>query len=346
MTRAHCGICISDLPIDDFRFFPCGHTYCETCTGRLAHGGLIQCPLCRMKLRCNQAIKVRLDIVDVRATLDNIDTLGPSSKPYTVEQAADELKAMTEKPIPEDLAEGIQRAVEEFRDRLAPLFAECSAQRQQIEKLTTQKQHDLHKARLLKHELKKVKHEYEQIKASEDKAISLAEAAKDQVLELRGKAEQAQRDIEAVRAEATDLRIDNARLKSLLDTQRLTLQKKRVQIAEFKERQTELEGKIEAASQVEQSTMDPGTPDGRRRSPCRLPSSPLLPCNQSYEFEGLPQPNFKSTWQIEDPKARKRKLSCVGQEDGGSRPVIGLDGRGRPSSAVAVGPRRGVRVKF
>ncbi|KAL0954018.1 hypothetical protein HGRIS_005173 [Hohenbuehelia grisea] len=257
MTRAHCGICISDLPIDDFRFFPCGHTYCETCTGRLAHGGLIQCPLCRMKLRCNQAIKVRLDIVDVRATLDNIDTLGPSSKPYTVEQAADELKAMTEKPIPEDLAEGIQRAVEEFRDRLAPLFAECSAQRQQIEKLTTQKQHDLHKARLLKHELKKVKHEYEQIKASEDKAISLAEAAKDQVLELRGKAEQAQRDIEAVRAEATDLRIDNARLKSLLDTQRLTLQKKRVQIAEFKERQTELEGKIEAASQVEQSTMVP-----------------------------------------------------------------------------------------
>ena len=114
----------------------------------------------------------------------------------------------------------LRRAVDDFKDRIIPLFAKVQSQSKQIDALTQ----DLHESdrekgileveimntKPLGTQVKQLKKKLEDAERNSHQAIALAEKAKDEVVQLR-------QSNTTLHSTAEELELDNRNLRDLLD---------------------------------------------------------------------------------------------------------------------------------
>ncbi|TFK71433.1 hypothetical protein BDN72DRAFT_837653 [Pluteus cervinus] len=375
MTLASCMICVSDYSLDDFRSFDCGHCFCGECAGRILETtnsrGHANCPTCRQQVRKGDLRRVYLDIVDPRnVVIDGLDRMGRDSKLVSVTKAKDKLRKEADK-LSGEYAELLLRAVDDFRDRIIPIFTKVEIQADDIADLQSQLKSSISLNEDLSKQLELLESQMDEIKAlkkdlrreqrSTEKALVLAEKAKDDLLALRlSHAE--------VEKRSTTLEEDNARMRDQLERhvesskeqhKKNKAQKKKIEalIAECNELHAQKAAQPDPPSGEDQNRdpnsaadvfleFDDDEPQSFPRQTKVHSSSSRVSASVCYPaFEALPQQTFSNCQQSKST-GRKRKFGDTENQDvkRGNKFAIALDKKGHPLGAVQCGPKRTRRV--
>lgn len=244
----------------------------------------------------------------------------------------------------QDLAEALLRAVEDFKERIAPTFAELDVKRREIQKMSRDHEVALQaaKTRLLEVELERDqaltcaqqaitnKSEYEESMSSL-RSDNMALTERNSSLEAKDA-----RQKMTIQALGTDMKAKDAQIEQYRQT--ITEQKNRIH--RYKARIEEL--KIQQNARVyEKSVVLPDEIDLdeaiSHHSPHRLRTSGHVQQedNNAGDFEGMPGPSFSSE---QVPQCLKRKRA----EERSSRPLRAANGNF--GKLFATGPKRSVRV--
>ncbi|KAF8814464.1 hypothetical protein BYT27DRAFT_7179431 [Phlegmacium glaucopus] len=69
----YCAVCFSNLPMDKFIVFPCGHGFCIECKERMFQQSTrVKCPNCRIPVRDQDSHPVFLELVDYYEILQKL----------------------------------------------------------------------------------------------------------------------------------------------------------------------------------------------------------------------------------------------------------------------------------
>ncbi|KAF5360113.1 hypothetical protein D9757_011732 [Collybiopsis confluens] len=263
--------------------------------------------------------------------------------------------------------DSLQKAIDDFQERIAPAFVKFEAQTKELEKLRKELLGVRGKAdgfdvmcnesRKKDRQLAELYLKLERSEKDGRKALSLAERCGAEIIELKGQ-------IEIERLEREKLETDNRSIRGMLDRQSkaVTLYKRKAK--EYKETISELTKQNETL--IEQSQLEGAASSDKydqsdyENSASFLPlvhslSSPERPHRphrssglsqitneihlgpEEVDFtDGMPGPGFSSDWMMHI-NPQKRKATSVNFP-------IPLDKRGRPTVSVQTGPVRSRRI--
>ncbi|KAK7056447.1 hypothetical protein VNI00_003002 [Paramarasmius palmivorus] len=311
-------------------------------------------------------------IVSASTTVEKMAEMDSDSKLISVKTAGERVKRASETlacPCHEDIAKALLRAVEDFKERITPIFEKAGAQAEEIAQL----REDLRRSNKESAKLKKVaasteakdrkiaelRAELEETRKISEKALVHAERASTENQRLQGELNRTNQGREEMTRE-------NTRLKGLLEQHN---KQNRAQKSKIKGLQDEV-ARLKQTGHQEASLSLEGQAvisyEDQLRTPSPSPSSPLnttLVDSRPYiphhdkenthhmprlDYEGMPTPGFSSDWTMgrdSGPSSRtiKRKLSLPKANSSSTLPIP-LDRKGRPTVAVQLGPKRSRRA--
>ncbi|KAF8972746.1 hypothetical protein BDZ97DRAFT_854887 [Flammula alnicola] len=349
-AAAHCPICLNHFPIDadkpEIVIFPCGHGFCASCTDKLFLGPRTKCPNCRKFIQRRDGHPVYLELIDSKtvfatSVMEGLDMMNPETPLVSIKKASEKLEKIAGKTPSNENMSAILRAIEDFHDRIIPLFTKVETQTQEIDGL----RQDLHRSRRdreslqskvkkvepLQAEVSRLKTALSETESNTQEAICLAERAKDELGKLHGTSSHWQR-------RAAELDQENKRFKDLLErhTNNSRLQKDKnrklsKQLAALREQRVAEETQamsdtahVSVSSKTNSSSLRfervwqeyDGDFSGHEHSRIHsslhiIAPSPTRSPRRSYQdenaisldFEGMPPPRFPSDWQLNDSNA-------------------------------------------
>ncbi|KAF6753518.1 hypothetical protein DFP72DRAFT_803714 [Ephemerocybe angulata] len=274
-----------------------------------------------------------------------------------------------------DMTTRLLESIEDFKQRIIPQFALVQSQRQEIATLKAQAATSSASLHSLQNRFKR----YDALPAKltlleheRDKALQLAEDAATAVVHLRSELdtarterEQYQKMYEATENEKRHIAGRDAANAGALKRTREKLAHVREELHELKQKHQHFvaESQVVLTSPYRepqpQDYDDGDFPSHETRQPLQvrqvraaatssLENQPIpIP-----DFEGLPRPgSFGSTWQL----ASNRSYGALGKVKGkmttppthrrvANPMVLKLDGKGKPTTAVQLGPKRSLRI--
>ncbi|KAF8806904.1 hypothetical protein BYT27DRAFT_7167162 [Phlegmacium glaucopus] len=352
MPAVHCPICFSHLPVDKFVVFPCGHGLCIDCKRRMfQESRRPKCPNCRIHIHDRDAHPVFLELIDSKVAfasslVDGLDRMDCETPLLSVKKAGQKLGRVLQGPqLEPDAMAGLVKALEHFNERIIPLYNKREIQSHQIVTLTAAclqsrqenefLQDQLTKANQFQKKSIQLEMELEEAKKNEDKAICLAENAKNELGRVH-------ENLIQWKGRTEELTTENKRYKDLLESNRREKQKRLHHKQMVEQTQKSATREREAMSDATQDY------DGdfsahehsMMRSSLNVMSTPssrtarhLQDENHiDLDMEGMPPLRFHSGWQLNKPKL---KYGTVAR-----RPFpLDLDHKGRPNRPVQLGPR-------
>ncbi|KAF8159345.1 hypothetical protein B0H34DRAFT_796602 [Crassisporium funariophilum] len=373
MPAAHCPICITHYSIDKFSIFPCGHGFCTSCKDNILQQRRPTCPNCRVSIYPGDAHPVYLEVVDSKvayasSVIEGLDQMGATTPLASVKKASQKLSKVLSGKGPEESAlSTLIRAIDDFNERIIPLFTRVESQAHQLDQLRqdlrkSRSDRDNMQAKLKKSEASqaevvRLEEALSETERNTQEAIRLAEVAKDDLLRVNESSTHWNK-------RAVELFEENKRFKDQLErhiesarSQKDKNRKQQKQIAELKQ---QLESKEKGA--MSDATQDydgdfSGHEHSKVHSSFHILSTPAssssrTPRHSFYDenlieldIEGMPSARFPSDWQLNRSEAgvlKKRSLNGPGMNT--QRRVanpfpIDLDRKGHPTRAVQLGPK-------
>ncbi|KAF5319070.1 hypothetical protein D9611_012724 [Ephemerocybe angulata] len=388
-----CQICLNTYLCSQFKSFICGHGYCKTCVDTLFERSPTKCPACRRALRRVDVHDLFLDlqVVDPKVTftdkvIEGFGKMDEATPLDSVKRAAEKIErgAKVSKGD-KDLTTRLLESIEDFKQRIIPVFALVQSQRQEIATLKAQAASSSASLHSLQNRFKRLDAlpaKLTLLEHERDKALQLAEDAATAVVNLRSELdtarterEQYQKMYEATENEKRHIAGRDAANAGALKRTREKLAHVREELKDLKEKHQHLvaESQMQMLSSSNPTSTSPypyreprqpqDYDDGdfsshETRQPLqvrqvRAASSQVE--NQPIpipDFEGLPRPgSFGSNWQL----ASNRSYGALGKVKGkmttppthrrvANPMVLKLDGKGKPTTAVQLGPKRSLRV--
>jgi len=365
MTAAHCPICLTNLTIDKFVVFLCGHGFCIDCKSRMfQQSRRPKCPNCRVHIRDRDAHPLFLELVDSKAVftsslVEGLDKMDHGTPLLSVKKAGQKLgKALQGIPPEPNAMTALIKAVEGFKERIIPLFTKVEAQSHQISTLrkdylesrqeTEHLQDQLTKAELFKTKFIQLEIELNESKKNQNEAIRLAEIAKDELGKIH-------ENSILWKKRTSELTAENKRYKDMLEKHIESGRSQREKQKKLQKQVTELRDQLAAKKQEILSDATQAY-DGDfsaheysmmrsdlnvMSTPSRRGRHPQDEIHISLDMEGMPPPGFPSDWQL-------NKVNCGVKRGLNPRLTntfpIALDRRGRPTKAVQLGPQSLIHI--
>ncbi|KAF9444869.1 hypothetical protein P691DRAFT_806567 [Macrolepiota fuliginosa MF-IS2] len=370
-VRGECKICLDEkLEIEAFRVFPCGHCFCKSCIHDLYSRGerrKTPCPLCRKPWFKNDANQLVFHpvIVDpsgssIEYVIDGINRMNETCKTISVKRAHTKLTKAAEN-IEEANADRLRKAIEDFAQRIIPLFEELDLGRRRIQELEENQRNDSLDLATKRHRLESLEKETSSLrKSNETLQINYLQAL-ESAGTLRVKAEELQSNLSDARKNLATKEDEHRRAMDSIGRFKSSDAAKSKKLKTLKKEVDELAIKLqEKENMVEEqsSLMDldhdlPLTATGPLSSTHSSGLSSLRVHSKeegwvdvgNFEFEGMPRPGFGSAWNIANKKVNSvlKKPQPSGSKANPKFP-LNLDAKGRPTIAVHVGPKSTIRV--
>ncbi|TEB22012.1 hypothetical protein FA13DRAFT_1741392 [Coprinellus micaceus] len=362
-----CQICWEAYTCEEFKVFSvCGHGYCSTCTEtHFAQRETRPCPACRKKIhKIRDVHPIFLQFADPKVVFTDKVTEGfgkmDGDTPLeSVKRGVEKLdKAAKMTKGDGDLTGQLLRALEDFKQRLVPVFEVQQGLRSEIASLKAQLRKEEKERRSLETQvqrLEKLPSQVAELKRESDRATELADAAtlaademKNRMLALQKEKEQAEGLLAVEVGEKNRYRnmsVQNheagKRTREKLNTARADLQELKERYKALEERH-EQETQVSLTSPVRQSQLD--YDEDSQRHPLQT-----LADDNTLDFEGLPRPGFGSSWQLKRTQSYSKLSKTASNPSPSHRRVtnpfpLRLDSKGKPKSAIQVGPKRSCRV--
>ncbi|KAI3597858.1 spectrin repeat containing protein [Moniliophthora roreri] len=343
LIRVQCPICLDyfKLPTkaeDDFVTFPCRHGICKKCLAE-SHKNTQRrnrpaCFVCRQPYRQEEAHHLYLTIEDakivsINTTVEKMSEMGAESKLISVKTAGDRIRRASETlSCHEDTAKDLLRAVDEFRERIIPVFGKVGAQANEILRL----KEDLQKANQENAQFKRLAAssqakdqklaelhaELEGTRTISNQALEHAERASNEIQQLRAQSDRYGQKVKEQEHEIT-------RLKGLLEqhnkqasyavpygrAQKSKIKGLKDELARLKQSEQEQES-LSLHDEGQLRTPSPSSPSPLN-SPSHSPSSHTTIHHDKenthirprLDYEGMPAPGFSSDWtQSQDTKEK------------------------------------------
>jgi len=254
-------------------------------------------------------------------------------------------------------------AIEDFTERIIPLFTKVEIQSQRLIALredclksreeTERLQQKLTGAELFLTKSIQLETDLKEAKKNENEAIRLAEIAKNDL----GKAHESSVQW---KKRASELAAENKRYKDMLEKNVESARSAREKQKKLQKQITELTHKLDAKEKETMSDTTQGY-DGdfsthehsTMRSSLHGMSTPSRIARHTQDhdhvdldMEGMPPPRFPSDWQLNKPNygALKRQSLNDAHQRATHRFPIDLDRKGRPTRAVQIGPCSLIRI--
>ncbi|KAF8628725.1 hypothetical protein AX17_005947 [Amanita inopinata Kibby_2008] len=375
---AECDICSHKLPLDTFRVLNCGegHCCCRSCVGKIAEKerGKPKCPFCRAEFSLDRIkdSRIGLRVIDpvseaTWTVVDGLNRMNRDAKLISVKKAADKLQRAANGLYPDqDLAAMLLIAIEDFKDRIVPLFTEVNQQREEIQLLKADRaererqikalEKSNAESRTLEGKVQRLQTAQQKAEKEKDRALS---KAKEAVLDLRVICDKNG----ALSQRVSELEEENGFLRDKLELHKSAEQQHKRKMKKMQQHMRDLEGQVNAGRQdtverlppIDESAMvdleDDSmsirtTPRKDSRGQIDIYSLQTHSVDPEFDFEAMPGPNFSSihkpreTAGVQRIKLSKDKVKKI------TNFPINLDKSGHPMHAVQAGPRRKIRVKL
>ncbi|KAG6910914.1 hypothetical protein DXG01_006597 [Tephrocybe rancida] len=355
-----CPICLELKPPKEFKFFPCGHGFCAaSCVDELLARGTsrapIKCPYCREFLRRGDAHKIYLDIASpqeeqtmVTETLtDGLSRMDKDAKAISVTTAEKKLRKFAETldSSKSNVLDLIQ-AVQDFKDRIIPVFKKAEEQSREIEALKARLESCQANLVFSASHIGPLEAERDQTRAEllgtiieRDTAINFAKQATEETVQLR-------EELKRATAQETFLQESRSLYKMQILAHKDAERKQIEKIDSLKRRlaiaQQEAEHEREARLEVDLDSQTPLTQRSSKRkasSPSRPPSSTDTSSKVAF-FEAMPRPRFGTDWNLPSPLDLKKRKPLNSSKS----TCLKLDGHGRPIGSVQIGSKSIKRI--
>ncbi|KAJ6488059.1 hypothetical protein DFH09DRAFT_1204041 [Mycena vulgaris] len=358
MSNCHCHVCLSDFPINDFRRLGCGHCFCRRCIARVD-----RCPECRASIAVGDPQPIYLHIVASipleTVVADGISLMDESAKLISVRTAAKKLKQVADQQRRDARAlESLLVAIDDFNERIIPMFTKIKSQDTEIGTLKTQlagmdelkalaeKVTPLNgevamlraEGLALKKELKGVHEELKMAKVAKGQALELNRKAQDAEAEAQGEIRRLKGFLETNSDDRATQRNKMQCLQQEKDALERQVEELRTEIRDIRSSgYTDLDVEEEIFVS-EYSTSSPASSQSIRRSHITSSWQTQDPL-PAREFEGMPRPGFRTDWQLNRGTKRKERET----ETPRGFPIT--LSHGRTTVAVQLGPKHTRRVK-
>ncbi|KAK0501587.1 hypothetical protein EDD18DRAFT_1143377 [Armillaria luteobubalina] len=345
----HCSICLKDNAVSLMRSLLCGHTFCASCLhAYMTATPRPTCPECREKIKRGDERRIFLNMSYVpraAAVISGLEAMDANAKLVSVAKAGKKIEHATKHlRCDQDLAEALLRAVEDFKERIAPAFVELDAKRREVQKLSRDHASVL-KATTTRHR---------EVELERDRALYLAEQAVQKTSDYEESLLSLRSDNAALAERNNSLEASDVRRKKAIEALGMDMKTKDTQIEQYRQTITEQktrihrykarieELKIQQNTRVDEQAVvlpneiDLDEPIDHQSSHLSLPRVRIRQeSSDAGDFEGMPGPFFSSE---QVPQGLKRKRA----EERSSkllRPVNGNFGK-----LFATGPKRSFRV--
>ncbi|KAH9479180.1 hypothetical protein JR316_0007766 [Psilocybe cubensis] len=300
------------------------------------------------------------------ALVEGMNKMGPDTPLISVKKAGKKLEAVVKDHIdkrqqPEGSSSSgsgsanvtaLLKAIEDFNERIIPLFTQSLDQQAQIKLLLADQQTYVRQRDNLSKERDELRQKNTKLETDMQKSARQRSDALQLAEDAKKKLEEAYKSSTGWKQRAEDMEKEKNRLVDILERQKQTAQERlKVQKSEIASLKRKLEdAEREPAHDVSHGSHTLGHDQSRTQQSITV-SSPPQPSlrhieNQppdTLDFVGMPPPKFGSQWQISKPhngggfkKLRLNTETCLPLE---------LDSKNRPTKAVALGPKQTVRVR-
>ncbi|KAK1232366.1 hypothetical protein PQX77_004488 [Marasmius sp. AFHP31] len=387
--KVQCPVCLESFRLptkkeDDYVILPCLHGSCRTCLdaifSRSRNPTEANCPTCRQTFKRDAAHHLYLNfersvIASTITTVEGLGEMDAKSKLISVRTAGERVKRASEQLQCHDteVATSLIQAVEEFKDRIVPVFERQQYDAEELSRL----REELRVANL---QIARSKLVTSQLTQKDEKIQALqkdlheAEQARLEAISMSRGAGERIRRLQEENGSLSSTRIESnaeiSRLKGILEEHGKTSRSYKAKIRGLKEENHRLEARLSLAqesvmldrdeslvlesnrqvtlqeTQIGLKTPSPSPPspnDVLSQSPPFNKENVHSTSNSSFVYEGLPPLGFKSDWTVGGGATStatnplKRKVSStVGRLANG----ITLDRKGQPVGSVQLGPKR------
>ncbi|KAG6833504.1 hypothetical protein H0H87_006076 [Tephrocybe sp. NHM501043] len=320
----------------------------------------ITCPNCRIKLRRGDAHPIYPEIATlqeeqamvVETLVNGLSQMDKDAKTISVRTAEKKLRKFVKTLDDSDSnVLALLQAVEEFKERIFPVFrksedqfCEIEALKRQLETSQVELSTSLSRIGPLEKERDHACAKLQKTLDERDTAIELADQAAQKAVQLR-------HDLARAKTQESSLEESKALYRKQLLQHQEVERKQNEKIKGLKQRaaMAEKETEIMRQAQLQDVDLNAQTP----RPSKRRAASPLWPTDSqtlmaspitnqdSALFHAMPPPRFGSDWTLPNPDAKKQKLSDFTMKRG--LPVK-LDRHGHPIGAVQIGAKNTIRL--
>ncbi|KAG7445050.1 uncharacterized protein BT62DRAFT_207075 [Guyanagaster necrorhizus] len=235
----HCSICLKENAVPLMRSLMCGHSFCAPCLHEyMTATSRPTCPECRERIKRGDERRIFLNMSYVpRATtvISGLAQMDANARLVSVAKAGKKIaQATKDLRCDQDLAEALLRAVEDFKERIAPTFAELDVKRREIQKMSRDHEVALQaaKTRLLEVELER------------DQALTCAQQAITNKSEYEESMSSLRSDNMALTERNSSLEAKDARQKMTIQALGTDMKAKDAQIEQYRQTITEQKNRI------------------------------------------------------------------------------------------------------
>ncbi|KAF5351376.1 hypothetical protein D9758_008037 [Tetrapyrgos nigripes] len=361
MAKCHCSLCYDHFDPEQMIIYPCGHGWCSQCNSNyFGQKTYVPCAMCKRRLTRKDGHVLHLEIHDsgyaeskyISTTIEGLEKMDADVKLVSVERGVQRMRkavGFLRSSAGHDMADTLQRAVEDFTNRILPKLSTMDAQAKQLETLKEnlkQTEQDSltisQQSKKKSEEIRKLQSTLDSLQSDHENAVSFAESVKRELLSLRGKDTAASEDMEKLREE-------NRQCKSLLDEHARKNRKYKEKIKALQQEATSLRAQNNKLEQEmdeslvvkDESENEPLYASSSFSLPESTPTHTQLPSslssiiNEPLMISGMPRQGFHSDFKL---ALGKRK-----PDERHNLPLY-LDRNGRPTKPVDCGPKRLRRV--
>ncbi|KAL0060598.1 hypothetical protein AAF712_012601 [Marasmius tenuissimus] len=366
--KVQCPVCLESFRLptkkeDNYAILPCQ----------------ANCPTCRQTFKRDAAHHLYLSfersvIASTITTVEGLGEMDAKSKLISVRTAGERVKRASEELKCQDteVATSLIQAVEEFKDRIVPVFEKQQHDAEELSRLREELRVANRQVARSKLVTSQLTQKDEEIQALQKDLREANQARLEAINMSRGTGERIRRleeQNESLSSTGIESNAEISRLKGILEEHGKTSRSYKAKIRGLKEENHRLEAQLSLAQESEHVTLDESlilessrqtlqetqigltTPSPSPPSPNNVLShSPPFnkenvhsTSNSSFVYEGLPPLGFKSDWTVDGGATStatnplKRKVSG---NAGRSTSGITLDRKGRPVGSVQLGPKR------
>ncbi|KAJ3735071.1 hypothetical protein DFJ43DRAFT_70880 [Lentinula guzmanii] len=379
MPHGHCQVCLGYYTISEFQILPCGHGGCSSCLDQIfdlvTQEGA--CWMCRQEFHRSRAHRIYIEVVDskvavLQGTIEGLEKMDAKVPVISVERASQRLKKTAQEiECDNEKAKSLQQAIEDFDERIVPVFKDVRAQAKELKQLRDELSRAKSRAQA-----------FDEIRESSERKDLLINALRSELDQSKKDGQQVLSMMENLTTEHLSLKRqneldmqdkkkkedDNWKLRGTLERQAKDARSRKVKIQALKEEISNLRKRNESLEESQSVALDESLPvfmsdDYGDNSQNFLPSSSsaqvapspgrvrkkyrsfglsqitneLHLANVDLDFDsGMPGPGFSSDWKMSGTVTKKKAAP--------TNFPIPLDKHGRPTVSVQTGPVRSRRV--
>lgn len=375
LAYINCQICASNCHSTDFKIFFCGHGFCASCVDSLFKTSPTKCPTCRRALQRKDVQTIFLDLVVVNPKEIFVDTvceglarMDENSPMDSIRRTADKLdKGAKRAREDKDLTNRLLDSIEDFKRRILPVFETAASQVEDIRRLEGLLANSARTHSALEREHRKcidLSAKVSSLEAELTSATDLAERANtiaqqlnDKITNLTNERDYYQQAFQDEEKRRKDIAGRDAASAGVLKRTREKYEKVKEEMKALKEEHEHLRHEHQQSqlvlSSLPREAQDQDDDDNETTSH-HTPRHRVATENQPIpDFEGLPRPGaFGSNWNGAQQRTRnygaltkvKVKPATLGHRRVANPAVLNLDSKGKPKTAVQLGPIRSLRI--